>query len=214
MGAAIDLHGQVFGHLTALSLTRHRGLRAWICQCSCGQTVIHEARMLRFGHVKSCGCRRGDTRAAQLLRHGGARRKDRAPEYTSWKQMNGRCYNKANKRYPEWGGRGITVCDEWRHDFARFLADMGPKPSGRHSIERIDNNGSYHPGNCIWATPNIQSANRRNVMMVEFAGKRVCLSEAARLAGLGFTTVKRRIKRGWPQDKWFIPLLERWDRHP
>jgi hypothetical protein len=96
---------------------------------------------------------------SETIIHGHRRRGYQSPEYYSWAAMRNRCNNPSRPNYPDYGGRGVTVCERW-NDFAAFLADMGPRPEG-HSIDRIDNNENYEPGNCRWATPTEQSHNQR-----------------------------------------------------
>ncbi len=114
--------------------------------------------------------------------------------YTSWKKMLQRCENPRDKRYPEWGGRGIKVCDRW-HDYAAFLSDMGERPAGM-SIERENNDGDYEPGNCRWASAADQVRNRRNTRMVTIDGVTLCLKDWARQRGINYQTVYMRIARG------------------
>ncbi len=105
-------------------------------------------------------------------KHGCARKAGRSPEYQSWLCMRGRCYQLTNNRYHSHGGRGIVVCERWKCSFKNFLADMGPKPSPKHQLDRIDNDGDYEPGNCRWVTPKEQSNNtRRNRYLSEWATK-------------------------------------------
>lgn len=94
-------------------------------------------------------------------KHGHARKGSPAREYKTWVNMIGRCENPKVERYPAYGGRGIVVCRRWRRSFAAFLRDMGVKPTPKHSIDRIDVDGDYRPGNCRWATPEEQRANTR-----------------------------------------------------
>lgn len=119
-------------------------------------------------------------------------------EYNSWRGMIGRCYapriDRTTKGYRD---RGIQVCDRWRQSFADFYADMGPTPSPSHTIERLNNDGNYEPGNCIWATQKTQARNRRTTRLVTVNGRRVSLAEAAEITGLSRATIHCRLKRGW-----------------
>lgn len=132
------------------------------------------------------------------MSHGHNTRARRSPEYTAWNFMIGRCYRPRNHRYAWYGGRGIRVCDRWRTSFEAFLADVGPRPTPRHSLDRIDNDGDYEPGNVRWATSFEQSRNRRNVKLYTHDGETLTLSEWADRVGLPYSTLKQRVSRlGW-----------------
>jgi hypothetical protein len=132
------------------------------------------------------------TKPRGLREHHGLRNK-RA--YGVWCGMNNRCRNKNDPAYPDYGGRGIAVCDAWKK-FSQFYADMGDPPSG-HSIDRIDNDGNYEPGNCRWATRTEQSRNRRNNVLFTFKGETHPLSVWAARFGLKYKTVHLRVRNGW-----------------
>lgn len=153
--------GRKFGRLTVLAKARKKGRVGSLqyqCKCECGRDTIIDGHQLRAGHTLSCGCLLAE---GNNLRHGMARQDKKAPEYGAWSKMKGRCYNKTDHSYDDYGGRGITVCDRWRKSFKNFFADMGYRPAHCNSIDRIDNDGNYEPGNCRWATQEIQSRNRR-----------------------------------------------------
>lgn len=163
----MDLTGQRFGRLVALTRVASTRLPCgaattrWRCRCDCGKTILVARGHLRSGHTASCGCfKREKTRSLNAI-HGEAAEGHRTPEYACWVGMIKRCENPRVQIWPYYGGRGITVCDRWRSSFTAFLSDMGRKPSAHHSIDRINNDGNYGPGNCRWATRSQQRQNQR-----------------------------------------------------
>lgn len=164
---AKDATGQRFGRLTVVGEAekyvspqgvRLRRVRA---VCDCGNEITTNLGSLKGGITASCGCYRTEL-AISAVKHGEARVSTRTREYAAWANMIARCENPVVDRYPVYGGRGITICDRWRFSFENFLSDMGRKPSSEHSIDRINVNGNYEPGNCRWATPDVQANNKQN----------------------------------------------------
>lgn len=195
-----DITGQTFGRLTVLYYVGRRpGVRGsfWLCRCLCGRHSVALTAALRRGNTKSCGCLSAETaraRASVRNRRHGMRS---SPEYAAWRAMLERCHNPAAQAYYNYGARGIGVCDRWRSSFTAFYADVGPRPSAEHSLDRIDNEGGYAPGNCRWATSQQQATNKRNNVHVEHDGRRLTVPEWSRLVGLRADCIRDRLQRGW-----------------
>lgn len=123
------------------------------------------------------------------------------PEYNAWMNAKARCHRLSHPRYPDWGGKGIKVCDSWRHDFPRFLADVGPRPGPGFSLDRINGSKDYEPGNVRWATAKEQSINRPSwVNTIEFKGQTKTLTDWADIVGVSRKTLENRLKR-WPIEE-------------
>jgi hypothetical protein len=166
----IDLKGQKFGRWTVVELCaqRRNGQALWRCRCDCGGEKDVASFVLRAGNSVSCGCYRvehGRKHGAVInRRHGEGSNGKESAEYRTWSQMLTRCENAQHPQFPDYGGRGITVCERW-HTYENFLTDMGRRPppgaEGAFSIDRKNNDDNYEPGNCRWATRVEQNNNRR-----------------------------------------------------
>ena len=154
----IDITGKQFDRLTVLKRTTsdQRGEARWICRCECGNETIVLGSNLRSGKTRSCGCLRFELpQGASHPKHGAYKTR----EYSSWQHMRRRCLDQNNDKFHRYGGRGITICERW-NSFENFLADMGRRPPGL-TLDRINNDGNYEPGNCRWATSEEQASNHR-----------------------------------------------------
>lgn len=194
----IDLTGKRFGLLTVLRMGELRHARngqpkqTWICACDCGAERTVYGIALRHGQTKSCGCLQPAVVALMSTKHGMSG----TPEFKTWAQMISRCENARLPDFKLYGARGIKVCERWRADFLAFYADMGPRPSPRHSIDRINSNGDYELANCRWALPVVQARNTARNVYVEINGERMCAAEAADRFGIKRPTLYSRLARG------------------
>ena len=208
----IDENGKRYGRFTVVGFTgalAKNKQRMITCLCDCGLYVDVMLSDLHKGVTQSCGCYHAEMAAARNAEHA----KHNATVggmitalYRVWSQIKQRCYNVKHTAFPDYGGRGIKMCSAWRKAFVVFehyvLNMIGERPGRRYSLDRIDNNKGYVPGNLRWATSDEQSRNRRNTKFYEFDGERRPLSEWARLAGIGLGTLKSRIYTyGWPLDE-------------
>lgn len=178
----VDLNERAFNDLTVIGLgTCEPGKhKMWRCRCKCGKEVEYRGTQLTRSEVKSCGCARVENGTRQFTKHGLSKHS----AYATWCRMMTRCHNPASQDFPEYGGRGIVVCERW-HDVANFIADMGERPAGA-SIDREKNHLGYEPGNCRWSNPTEQANNTRKNVHVEIDGRQVTLAEAARHAGVKY----------------------------
>ena len=170
MGVFIDHIGKTFGRLTVLSQDVSVGRHTkWLCVCECGTVKSYYTSNLTGGKSTSCGCKSSST--LEKIRAGATKHgMSRTRTYKTWMSMKGRCTNPNYPHYPNYGGRGILVCDRWLESFENFLKDMGEAPV-EMSLDRIDNDGDYSPENCRWATRSEQQNNKRNTQMLTAFGK-------------------------------------------
>lgn len=201
--------GDRFGRLTVIGRSRRIGRRYWSCRCSCGTVRSVAAGALNNGRTRSCGCLSLQMTRARSTTHGGTARDEHRQVYLVWSAMRKRCNNPKDKAYERYGGRGITVCVRWEH-FENFLADIGPRPSSEHSIDRKDNDGGYWCGkcaecarlgrtaNCRWATRLEQNRNTRRNVRFSYNGEALTLGEWSERSGIHRATLRERIvRRGW-----------------
>lgn len=191
-----NLIGQSFGRLTVIEFMGRKNLHSWFkCRCECGGETTTTSNNLRRGNSQSCGCLQKERASVSSKTHGESSKK--TSEYRAWKGMKQRCYNSNDKRFPDWGGRGIIVCDRWRKSFENFIKDMGRKPTPYHSLDRYpDNNGNYEPLNCRWGTDEQQRRGKRNNVYFEFNGKKMVVADWAKYFKVNNSTLQEHIKRG------------------
>ena len=200
MTTPIDLTGKRFARLTVLRKAPSRpGHAQWWCRCDCGAEIDVRAQNLRNGNTKSCGCHKKEVQRQRCIDrtiHGHGRRAKRSRAYIAWLNMVQRCTNPESNAFHNYGARGIVVCERWLI-FANFLADMGEAPP-RLTLDRIDVNGNYEPGNCKWATRKEQANNMRRNRMLEFNGERLTLAQWAERLGINPVSLSGRLEGGWP----------------
>lgn len=188
----LDLVGRVFNRLTVLEEAPTRLQKSyWHCQCVCGNKLDVIGSALTTGGTQSCGCLQRERTGNSQRTHG----RTKTPEYYAWVNIRTRCYNKNNINYKDWGGRGIRVCDRWLESFENFYADMGKRPSAKHSIDRYPNNdGDYEPSNCRWATDFQQANNKRNIVLYESHGLKMNLQGWANYFGVHQANLMNTLK--------------------
>jgi hypothetical protein len=196
MGKFIDLTGHVYGRLTVLSRAENlKNITRWFCLCSCGKHTIASAFDIKSGHTTSCGCYHKEKISSQGGGYLDA-------EYVSWYNMVQRCTNPGHVSYVYYGALGVDVFSDWQDNFKAFSAYIGPKPTNKHSIDRVDGTKGYEPGNVRWATSLEQAANRKSTAMVDYLGVLQPLSLLARAHGLCPMLVNKRIfSSGWSVEK-------------
>lgn len=199
MPAKIDLTGQVFDRLTVLrEVPTPKPGAHWLCLCQCGAESIARSNGLRTGAIRSCGCLRVDVQRARRTTHG----MNSSPEYSCWENMIQRCTNPGSISWPRYGAKGVSVHPAFQ-SFEGFLAEIGPRPSRRHSIDRYPRKkGHYEPGNVRWATRKQQQRNLSSNVLVEWLGRTQCIAEWAEEVGLPYHVLRSRLQvYGWSVEK-------------
>lgn len=211
-----DITGQRFSRLVVVAIDGkdHRGEYRWLCRCDCGNNTSVKSSKLRYGKIKSCGCYRksGDYKRTHGRSH--------TTEHWTWWGIIDRCTNKKNGSFSRYGARGIKICSGWRNDFESFFADMGQKPSPKHSVDRMNNDGHYSCGhcdecvengwtaNCRWATQREQCNNTSANTILEFQGKTMTVTQWAEEIGLQPSTLWARIfDNGWTVERALTTLI-------
>lgn len=198
----LNLLGQRFGRAV---VTRFAGIARqgkgqvslWEITCDCGKTKTVASGHLRSGHTASCGCFHVQATGDRARTHGWSSK----PGFSNWRAMIDRCIRPEATGYKNYGGRGIVVCDEWMDDFDAFMKEIGPYPGKKYTIERINVNGNYEPGNVRWATQLEQTHNMRKNVFVDFRGERLCVAELARRFGICRTVLGSRLARGMTPEQ-------------
>lgn len=194
-----DMSGMKFGLWTVLHrVDYHLRKPHWLCRCECGAQRSVMGGNLRCGKSTNCGCLQAQNTSVARSTHG----KSKDPAYSVWSAMKARCHRKTCSRYEDYGARGIFVYTGWRKSFTAFLAYVGPRPSLHHTIERIDVNRGYEPGNVCWILATDQAKNTRRTIKVIHHGVEKSLEQAMLNSGsaLSKQTIRKRLSLGWPLE--------------
>ena len=192
----IDLSGRRYGRLLVIAQSEktHYGNYMWLCKCDCGNEKVVAGNSLCSGNTKSCGCLRKENTTQMKTSHNLSKTRI----YSIWGKMVRRCTNAKDRNYLNYGGRGISICDDWRFNFVSFY-DWSMNNGYRDdlSIDRINNDGNYEPDNCRWTTMLVQENNRRSNHYITHNGETHTVTEWDRLIGDGTGFIKRRLYKGW-----------------
>lgn len=190
--------------LTVISEAPKRGRhRMWRVRCDCGNEFDQYGFSLKSGRSSRCkpcsyATEKNVSQARKMGKSNVKHGKAGSPEYKAWQAIKNRCLKPTDPRYPNYGGRGIVMHEPWHADFTAFLGHVGQRPSKSHSIDRLDNDGGYVPGNVAWRTIDQQNSNRRNTRFVDYKGERVPFSLFCKTVNGNYTRLHRRIFRlGW-----------------
>lgn len=200
-----ELVGKRFGRLKVIrrngSSKHKRAL--WLCRCDCGNELTVIGNSLTVGRVNSCGCLKIEQLKERLITHGLTTSEHFHPLYETWSGIKDRINNPNNPGWHNYGGRGIKICDRWKDSFQNFIDDMGPRPSDKHSIDRIDNDGDYCPDNCRWATRKQQANNKQTSISITIGNQTKPISEWCKHYKIKYATALWRFNHGWAIDKIF-----------
>lgn len=205
MGKIIDLTGQKFGRLYVVSFwgINHRKEAVWKCKCDCGNFLNVRSQPLRNGHTKSCGCLKIEEEKTRAQHpHKKTHGLSNSRLYTVWCNMKARCLNPKSEHYGDYGGRGITICQEWLDDFTNFYNwAIHNGYADNLTIDRIDVNGNYEPSNCRWIGKISQANNKRNNKIIEYKGESKTIHQLATEYNIDYGCLRWRIENGWDVEK-------------
>jgi len=209
MKKTTNLIGQTFGALvvTGFAFRNKHSQVEWQCHCQCGNEVIIPTGSLTQGLTKSCKCLRSKSISDNLAVHGMSGTK----VYRKWKALNQRCNDPNSAGFPMYGARGIKVCERWRK-FENFYADMGDMPTPQHTVDRIDSNGDYCPGNCRWATMKQQQNNKSTNRVITHNGQSMTLAEWCETLNLPYERIRGRLRNGFSFEEAVTKTL--WSKRP
>lgn len=198
----VELTGQRFGRLTVIrkyGIDKHNGNVTWLCKCDCGKTTVVSSAKLRRGNTQSCGCLLLESIKKSNTKHGLTGTKI----YNEWHGVKQRCYSPTASNYERYGARGIGMCDEWRNDVRAFYNDVSNLPhfgEPGYTLDRIDNNKNYEPGNVRWANSSVQANNRRSNVRVTYNGETKSLKDWSRYFDMPYDVLRNGIRRGLTID--------------
>ena len=195
MGSFDDLTGNKYGRLTVIRrVPNMNGHTMWLCKCECETEISVAARHLKSGDTRSCGCYRKEAMASHFM--------SKTRLYKIWSNMKTRCNNPQNKRYTDYGARGIRVCNEWNSNFDSFYNwSMSSGYSDSLTIDRINVNGNYEPDNCRWITKAEQNSNKRNTVFITYNGITETMAWWANKLNLYKATISKRHRKGWSDEE-------------